>query len=249
MKTRYDHDFYATRNNDTKYAADRILDILGGYMEIHSTVDIGGGVGTWLKMVERKFNCLENDILLIEGDYVEKDLIQVKEMQYKSWNLEERIQINRRFDLAISLEVAEHLQEKRAETFCEDLTLLSDVVLFSAAIPGQGGVGHMNEQPLHYWVNLFAKYGYVAFDIIRPAIQFDMEIRYWYRQNTIVFVRKVSGRYKEFMSQYRLLPPLDMVSYDLYVRKILKLQSFIIYKIYQLIKRYFNRMKRKKESV
>lgn len=245
MKSLYNHDFYESRDRDTKYAADRILDILIEYIKICSVVDIGGGVGTWLKVAGAKFNCPEKDLLLIEGDYVEEDLLQVKETQYKPWDLEKSIQVDRKFDLAISLEVAEHLQEKRAETFCEDLTLLSDVVLFSAAIPGQGGVGHINEQPLHYWVDLFAKQDYSVFDIIRPEIQFDRNIKHWYRQNTVVFVRKDSEQYRKIISKLGILAPLDMVSYDLYEEKILRLQSMSLYKIYRLVKGCFNDIRKK----
>jgi len=66
---------------------------------------------------------------------------------------------------------------------------LSDVVLFSAALPGQGGVGHINEQPLSYWRSLFAKHGYVFYDAIRPQLWNDDRVAYWYRQNTVLAIK------------------------------------------------------------
>ncbi|MCR2049853.1 hypothetical protein NSB25_21590 [Acetatifactor muris] len=139
MGNKYNYDFYATRDCDTKYAADKVLDILANYIDISSAIDVGGGVGTWLKTIQEKFECPAENLLLLEGDYLQKKLLQIDEKSYIAQNLEERIKIEQRYDLAITLEVAEHLTKQRAETFCEDLTLLSNVVLFAAAVPFQGG--------------------------------------------------------------------------------------------------------------
>jgi hypothetical protein len=72
-----------------------------------------------------------------------------------------------------------------------DLCSAADVVLFSAAIPGQGGPGseeHPNEQWQSYWAQLFVDAGYHAFDAIRPAIWTDRRIAFWYRQNAFLAV-------------------------------------------------------------
>lgn len=119
--------------------------------------------------------------------------------------------------MVVSLEVAEHLSSGRAKTFCEDLTVFSDVVLFSAATPFQSGAGHINEQPLSYWVRLFKKYQYEAFDIIRPIIQKDAKIASWHRQNIVVFVKEDTPSYNRFVSKIRNLPPLDTICYDIYL--------------------------------
>src|SRR5690606_35475831 len=95
-----------------------------------------------------------------------------------------------RFDLSISLEVAEHLPESRADVFVDNLTRLSDAVLFSAAIPGQGGTGHVNEQWPTYWIERFAARGFRLADVVRPAIWEDDRMPYWYRQNTLLFVKE-----------------------------------------------------------
>lgn len=235
-ETQYDYSFYEKRDEETRYSASIILDILKEYIDISSVVDVGGGVGTWLSVIQEKNGCSDKDIMLIEGDYVEKSLLQVKEESYISCNLERRIKFERKFNLAISLEVAEHLSVKRAASFCEDLTFLSDVVLFSAAVPYQGGTGHVNEQPLSYWVKLFSKYNYVALDIIRPVIQFDKSIPFWYRQNVIVFVKKDSAEYTKFLSKREILPPLDMISYDVYMNIENRIHSLFIYKIYNFMR-------------
>ncbi|WP_462137916.1 hypothetical protein [Candidatus Mycalebacterium sp.] len=95
-----------------------------------------------------------------------------------------------KFDLAISLEVAEHLPPERAESFINYLTTLSDFVLFSAAIPLQGGINHFNEQWQDYWADLFEKKDYVPFDIVRAKIWNNEKIKNWYKQNIILYVKK-----------------------------------------------------------
>ena len=64
------------------------------------------------------------------------------------------------FDLALSIEVAEHVPEMYAEAFVRYLSHASDLVLLTAAPPGQTGTGHVNEQPKLYWINKFLECGY-----------------------------------------------------------------------------------------
>ena len=111
-------------------------------------------------------------------------------------DLEKKISPKSKYDLAISLEVAEHLSKDRAESFVHDLCGFSDVVLFSGATIGQGGDEHINEQRLSYWKNLFEEEDYCCLDIIRGLIWNDNDIPFWYRQNIVIFVkREVPLRY------------------------------------------------------
>ncbi|ETD25724.1 hypothetical protein [Helicobacter canis] len=117
--------------------------------------------------------------------------------------------LSKPFELAQSLEVAEHLDHIFAANFVQLLTSLADVVLFSAAIPYQGGVCHINEQPPAYWAELFAKQGYVCLDFLRPSIWGDESVLWWYRQNLLVFVHKDR--------QAQLFPTLSPVSVPAYL--------------------------------
>ena len=98
--------------------------------------------------------------------------------------------LGRSFDLAVALEIAEHLPDSAAECFVESLTGLAPAVLFSAAIPGQGGTGHLNERWPEYWSRLFAAAGFDPIDALRPRIWHDERVEVWYAQNTFLYVAR-----------------------------------------------------------
>lgn len=101
----------------------------------------------------------------------------------------EPVAFDRRFDLAICLEVAEHVDGDHSDNIVRSLVEAAEVILFGAAIPLQGGFGHINEQWPSWWRAKFAALGYEAFDLVRPKFWADQSIHYWYRQNTFVYVR------------------------------------------------------------
>ncbi|WP_338224294.1 hypothetical protein [Algoriphagus confluentis] len=150
-------------------------------------VDFGCGVGTWLNIGNRLG---VSDYLGIEGEWLNKRHLVIKEDSFIHRDLTTKIQLPKKYELAISLEVAEHIDEKFASLFVENLTQASDVILFSAAIPGQRGSGHVNEQWPDYWIAKFEEHDYSPFDIIRPAVWKNSQVKTWYKQNTLVFVKK-----------------------------------------------------------
>ena len=103
----------------------------------------------------------------------------------------ENINLPRRFDLAMSLEVAEHLPEACSKIFVKNLTRLGDVVLFSAAVVGQGGEHHVNEKPLEFWKEIFESEGYACYDYIRDLIRYDKNIMPWYRYNILIYASEL----------------------------------------------------------
>jgi len=110
--------------------------------------------------------------------------------EFRAVDLSEPVHLPERFDLAISLEVAQHLPPRAAQTFVASICRLSDLVVFGAAIPGQSGTGHVNERWPSYWAALFDAQGYELFDILRPLVWYDQRIEWWYAQNSLVFVRR-----------------------------------------------------------
>jgi hypothetical protein len=162
-----------------------VLDLIS----VKSVCDVGCGVAPWLGVFQ-EFGV--DDILGLDGDYVDDKLLHIPADRFFACDLTMPIKLDRRFDLAISLEVAEHLPERRAAGFVHDLTALAPVVLFSAAIPGQGGAHHINEQWQSYWAQQFAVKGYVPADVIRPTIWDDETVLWWYRQNIVLYCAKNS---------------------------------------------------------
>ena len=125
-----------------------------------------------------------------------------------------------RYDLALSLEVAEHLPAASADVFVDSLTALSDFVVFSAAIPGQGGRHHINEQWLEYWLERFEKRGYVGLDVIRRHIWHDTDIADWYRQNVILLARSTQLDELNLDVPPAAVKPVSLVHPDAYTYKL-----------------------------
>jgi SAM-dependent methyltransferase len=149
-------------------------------------VDIGCGDGTWLSV----FRTLGvADILGVDGKYVDRDLLQVSNECFLAADLSKPLALDRTFDLAVSLEVAEHLPANCAAIFVESLTRLAPVVLFSAAIPFQGGHHHINEQWPDMWVELFKQRDFLPVDFVRKRIWKNKSVEWWYSQNTLLFVQ------------------------------------------------------------
>lgn len=193
--TAYSSDFYAGHLGGSLQSARWILSELFDVYRPQSVIDVGCGVGAWLR-VARELGV--DDLLGVDGDYVNRGQLQIDPALFVPLDLElqrltEAVGPARRFDLAISMEVAEHLSPARAETFVEDLVALSDVVLFSAAIPFQGGEHHVNEQWPEFWGLLFRRAGYACADFLRPRIWALDGMAWWYAQNALVFFREASS--------------------------------------------------------
>ena len=152
-----------------------------------SIVDVGCGVGAWLAA------CAQlgiTDYLGLDGDYA-TTLLQIPQEHFQTADLSKPFTIPGRsaFDLAMSLEVAEHLPADTGPIFVQQLTRTAPMVLFSAAIPGQGGARHINERWPSYWVGLFEQHGYFPVDTIRPLIWNHPGVEWWYRQNILLYLR------------------------------------------------------------
>ncbi len=185
MSGRYDRNFFSEVACGSAASAHRIVPLLLSLPDIASVVDVGCGAGGWLATFAELGI---DDFLGIDGSYVDAASLPFPSDRFRAQDLEEPIALDRRFDLALSLEVAEHLGSDRAAGHVESLTRLAPVVAFSAAIPGQGGVGHVNEQWPDYWEALFAAKGYVLVDWFRPQLWDDDAIEPWYRQNLFLYI-------------------------------------------------------------
>ncbi len=183
----YDKAFYAAQvAGSARSAAAVVPRILELFPDTRSVVDVGCGTGTWLHQFS-----LEGvpRVLGLDGGDAPAELLHIPSGSFVRRNLAEKFDLGERFDLAITLEVAEHLPASSADGFVDNLTDLSDCIVFGAAIPGQGGTQHINERWASYWVSRFQARGYTCFDLLRPVLWYDERVEWWYRQNTLLFVK------------------------------------------------------------
>jgi SAM-dependent methyltransferase len=208
LATEYGADFFETIREGCKLSADavipRFLQMFLADERPQTVVDVGCGEGHWGRTFEDE-GC---EVLGLDGytdaviDCIPVDLgIPLPD-------------IGRTFDLAVCLEVAEHLPPERADSFIAELCHLAPVVLFSAAIPGQGGHGHLNEQWPGYWEEKFKAAGLLVTGDFRWSIWNDDRVEIWYRQNLLIAVRDRPESLKRFNFHGPVLPVVHPVLYD-----------------------------------
>ncbi len=183
----YTQKFFDTIRDGSRRSAQVVVPMVLQLVQPKSVVDVGCGDGTWLS-VFRQLGV--TDTLGLDGDYVGRRQLQIPQDQFRPTDLSSPFGLHRTFEMAISLEVAEHLPPQSAEGFVKSLTQLSQVILFSAAIPSQGGTQHLNEQWPDYWAALFENHDYLAIDCIRGGIWSNEEVEWYYAQNILLFVSR-----------------------------------------------------------
>lgn len=156
-------------------------------MRARSVIDVGCGIGTWLQAFAK--NGVER-LQGVDGAYVKREQLLIPKKSFLAHDLTQPLPSFAQFDLAMSVEVAEHLPADCAAQFVDSLCALAPAVLFSAAVPFQGGDDHINEQWPEYWAALFARRDYVVYDCIRPLVWNNADVAYYYAQNIFVYVKR-----------------------------------------------------------
>ena len=188
MRTQpYAEDFYSHRDASTRSSAKEVVPAVLDLLQPKSVIDVGCGVGTWLSVF--KDHGVE-DIWGLDGQWVDRRLLEIPGERFIAHDLRTPLSLDRRFDLVVSLEVAEHLPEECARTFIDSLAALGPVILFSAAIPFQRGRNHINTQWPEYWTRHFDEKGYVVVDCIRKKIWNNQNVTWVYRQNILMYSRR-----------------------------------------------------------
>jgi SAM-dependent methyltransferase len=185
--TSYTADFYQMHRDGARSSAETIVPIVIDLVQPRSVIDVGCGLGAWLAVFRDQG---VEDVWGMDGPHVDARLLEIAPERFLPTDLRRPVRLPRRFDLVVSIEVAEHLPPDCATAFVESLTALGPVVLFSAAIPHQGGVEHLNEQWPEYWAERFGKRGYVAIDCIRPRVWRDERVEWWYAQNALLYAER-----------------------------------------------------------
>jgi SAM-dependent methyltransferase len=188
----YDADYYR-KDTDllTAAGAKVIADSTLADLKPSTVVDVGCGTGALLE-VFRNRGCQVFGL-----EYAESALEVCRErmLDVQKFDLEkESLAHDRRFDVAVSMEVAEHLAEASADHYVALLTSLSNSIVFTAATPGQQGIEHVNEQPPSYWISKFRGRGFDHDETIsnrwKSAWEASGSMAFYYHQNLMVFRRR-----------------------------------------------------------
>lgn len=244
---KYNKAFFTQMEEHAYRSARVVIPLVNELFKPGSVIDIGCGTGAWLKA----WNEIGiDDFLGVEGPYVQNQrvLIPPDKIIYK--DLKQSLDLGKKYDLAMSLEVAEHLPASNADSFIQSLISASNVVLFSAAIPGQEGTYHINEQYPEYWASIFQKVGYIPIDCIRPKIWKNTSVEFYYRQNILVFIKKENLKnypslYAEAMSTNpEYLSRIHPEFFDLkneHIRRTKSYWGFVNWKWYEFKTKYLKR--------
>jgi len=211
MAPEYGDGFYLALREGARKSAAVIVPLVLQYVQPRSIVDVGCGTGTWLS-VFREYGI--TDILGVDGKHVNKEMLEIPESCFLTFDLRTPFRLDRQFDLVVALEVAEHLPAECARIFVDTLVGLGPLILFSAAIPLQGGTLHVNEQWPDYWAAHFERIGYVPVDPIRKRVWQNLDVDFWYIQNSLIFVRReLLGRYPVLRKEFEnaAWTPLSLV--------------------------------------
>jgi len=187
----YSADFYQYIDEGSHASARVVSGLLLAEMKIKSVLDVGGGHGAW---AAEWLAAGVKDVIAVDGSYVRQDQLAIPAKNFVAHDLSTPLNLERKFDLVQSLEVAEHLPHDKADLFVDNLLRHGDVILFSAAVPHQGGEHHVNEQPPEYWRQRFASRGYAVFDWLRPRLSSRRDVKAWYRFNSFLYANEAGQR-------------------------------------------------------
>ncbi len=217
-ETPYTREFFDALQEATVESARIIVPLVCRLGNVNSVVDVGCGRGAWLRVF--KENGVQR-VLGVDGDYVPPAELLIDHASFRSADLSKPLELRETFDLAVCLEVAEHLPRSAARPLVGSLTRAAPLVLFSAAIPGQGGRHHINEQWPAYWERLFAEMRYVRLDPVRRHIVHDDRVAPWYRQNVVLYASEQALKASPFLAaerEYTARCPLEYVNRHVLIR-------------------------------
>lgn len=179
-----------------------VADLLARYHKPKTVIDLGCGKGFFLAAMAQAGAVVTHGV---DGPWVKDTQTEIAKEHYTIHNLENPYRLGVTYDLCACLEVAEHVSVGRSEGLVDEITALSDYVLFSAAIPGQRGKGHINCQWQESWAKRFAARGFRCYDPFRRRLAGIPKMAPWFIQNLLFFVRE--GAYVAGALEEHEIPP------------------------------------------
>lgn len=186
----YDADYYKqTIEGPAVRSSGTIAHSIVTEFQAKRVIDVGCGTGALLEAL-RSRGC---EVCGLEYSAVALEYCRSRQLDVEKFDLEhDSVDGRGPFDVAVSMEVAEHLPQSVADRYVSLLTRLSRVIVFTAATPGQGGADHVNEQPPEYWIGKFRQQGFEYAEALthrwRAGWKAAGDVEAWYHQNLLVFV-------------------------------------------------------------
>jgi SAM-dependent methyltransferase len=187
----YDAEYYAqTIEGPAARSAVTIAAAIFTDLKPSSVIDVGCGTGVLLEALRAR-GC---EVFGLEYAEAALKYCRARRLNVRQFDLERQVFTDTRtFDVAVSMEVAEHLPERVADRYVDLLTRLSPVIVFTAAPPGQGGSDHVNEQPPAYWIAKFQQRGFAHAEELsqrwRERWKAAGDVESWYYKNLMIFRR------------------------------------------------------------
>ncbi len=185
----YNELYYEFVDEKAKGSAKSIACSIIKHFNPSSVIDVGCGTGVLIEILRSK------NIKAVGLEYSESALkiCHKRDLPVQKFDIEnDKLTDPESFDLVVSTEVAEHLPEYCADRYVNILCELSNIVVFTAATPGQGGLDHVNEQPHEYWIAKFTDRGFQFEESVSLEWR-DEWLRAasapWYYNNLMIFTR------------------------------------------------------------
>lgn len=213
----YPQEFFNYIRDWSIHSARVIVPLIIARLHPKSVVDVGCGDGSWLSVFAELGVA---KILGLDGAYMLDRDLKIPRDAFLACNLNNPPALDQRFDLAVCLEVGEHLPESSAEGLARYLVSVSDFVLFSAAVPLQNGENHLNCQWQDYWREKFEAVGYLPITTLRQQIWQEKDVPFFYKQNISMFVKKeVLEQDPALLEEHRLtlVAPFSVIHPDYYL--------------------------------
>jgi len=165
---------------EEKPMADRLALFIKSELDPKNILDIGCGPGHFVESLRDAG--LDAKGIDIDDRVKDKDYLEYKSIFDMT---------DDNADIVMCIEVAEHIEEDKADLVVDKVCKATNkILLWTAAQPGQGGIGHINCQPKQYWLDKFLKSG-MTHDVETQdqLIKYMKSGRYmgWFVNNLLVF--------------------------------------------------------------
>lgn len=182
----YNEDFVGRTDLRDKEWTHDFCEVILGIFNPRSIIDFGCGTADILLPFEKKGLVVKG----IDGSSVCISNAMIRKENLELFDLRREYCPEIEYDLCFCLEVAEHIEEKFSRVLIENLTKVSRTVVFTAAVPGQTGISHINLKSPEWWVGKFQCYGFNLNEDLTGVLKKRMEglagIQHYYIDNLMV---------------------------------------------------------------